>query len=180
MDAPLPSRSTTRAQRGRTQPGDADHSLRIGISFGLTSGVITTVGLLVGLSSGTDSRAAVLGGVLTIALADSFSDALGIHVSEESEGIHTSREIWTATFATFAAKLVTALTFAVPVLLLSLDVAVVVSLAWGGCALTLLSFELARHQGVAAGPLIVEHLGVAALVVAAAHLVGLGIAAAFA
>ncbi len=180
MGAVSPSQRTRTTQRREIPSDDVDHSLRVGISFGLTSGVITTVGLLVGLSSGTDSRAAVLGGVLTIALADSLSDALGIHVSEESEGVHTNREIWTATFATFSAKLLTALTFAVPVLLLSLDVAVVVSLIWGGCALTLLSLELARHQGVAARPLIVEHLGVAAVVVAAAHLVGLGIAAAFA
>jgi len=32
--------------------------------------------------------------VLTIAIADAFSDALGIHVSEESENRHTHREIW--------------------------------------------------------------------------------------
>jgi len=50
--------------------------LRSGISFGLTSGVITTLGLMVGLQSGTQSRLAVVGGVLTIAIADALSDAL--------------------------------------------------------------------------------------------------------
>jgi len=77
------------------------HSLRVGISFGVTSGSITTLGLLVGLSAGTSSRPAVLGGIFTIAVADSLSDALGIHASEESEGIHGQREVWTATVATF-------------------------------------------------------------------------------
>ena len=155
--------------------GRLDHSVRVGISFGVTSGVITTLGLLVGLSAGTSSRTAVLGGILTIALADSFSDALGIHVAEESEGIHSSREVWAATAATFAAKLLTALTFVVPVLVLDLDLAVVVSVVWGGFALTALSLDLARRQGVAARPLVVEHLGVGVLVVATAHLVGLAI-----
>lgn len=44
-------------------------SLRTGISFGLTSAVITTLGLMVGLHSGTGSKLVVLGGVLTIAIA---------------------------------------------------------------------------------------------------------------
>ncbi len=60
-----------------------------GISFGLTSGIITTLGMIVGLHAGTHSRLAVIGGVLTIAIADAFSDALGIHISEESQNKHT-------------------------------------------------------------------------------------------
>ena len=52
------------------------HSLKVGFSFGLTSGIITTLGLMVGLHSGTNSKIAVIGGVLTIAIADAFSDAL--------------------------------------------------------------------------------------------------------
>jgi VIT1/CCC1 family predicted Fe2+/Mn2+ transporter len=156
-----------------------DHSVRVGIAFGLTSGVITTLGLLVGLSAGTSSRAAVLGGIFTIAVADAFSDALGIHVSEESEGIHTARQVWTATLATFLAKFLTALTFAVPVLLLSLPAAVLACVVWGAVTLTALSIDVARRQSTPALPLAAEHLGVATLVVIAAHLVGLGVAGIF-
>ncbi len=105
-------------------------SLRTGITFGLTSAVITTLGLMVGLHSGTHSRTVVLGGILTIAIADAFSDALGIHVSEESENTHTTRQIWLSTFATFFAKFLFALTFAVPVFFLSLTTAIFVSLVW--------------------------------------------------
>ena len=47
-------------------------SLRTGISFGLTSAVITTLGLMVGLHSGTHSKIVVLAGILTIAVADAF------------------------------------------------------------------------------------------------------------
>lgn len=160
-------------------PRSLDHSVRVGLSFGLTSGVITTLGLLVGLSAGTSSRLAVLGGIFTIAVADSMSDALGIHVSEESEGVHTQRQVWTATLATFVTKLLTAATFAVPVVLLDLEVAVVVAITWGAALLTLLSLDLARRQDAEPGPLIIEHLGVAALVVAAAHVVGLAVSAVF-
>ena len=80
----------------------------VGVSFGLTSGVITTLGLLAGLAAGTQSRLAVIGGVATIALADALSDALGIHLSEEAENVHTAGEVWAATISTALAKLLTA------------------------------------------------------------------------
>jgi hypothetical protein len=115
------------------------HSIRVGFSFGLTSGAITTLGLMVGLHSGTHSRLVVIGGILTIAIADAFSDALGIHMSEEAEGRHTEREIWESTIATFFAKFVLALTFVVPVFLLELSTAILVSVIWGLCVLTLMS-----------------------------------------
>ena len=67
--------------------------------FGLASGVITTLGLMIGLYSSTFSRGVVLGGVLTIAIADSCADAVGIHFSEESEGVHTHKEVWTRWYA---------------------------------------------------------------------------------
>lgn len=67
------------------------HTLKTGFSFGTTSGVITTLGLMVGLHAGPHSKLAVIGGVLTI--ADALSDAMGIHVAEESENTHTKREV---------------------------------------------------------------------------------------
>jgi hypothetical protein len=57
------------------------HLKKIGLSFGLTSGLITTLGLMIGLNSGTNSKLVVIGGILTIAVADSLSDSLGIHIS---------------------------------------------------------------------------------------------------
>ena len=90
------------------------HSWKTGISFGMASGIITTMGLMVGLHSGTGSKPVVVGGILTIAMADAFSDALGIHISEESENRHSTREIWEASLATFLSKFFFASTFVVP------------------------------------------------------------------
>ena len=147
-------------------------SLRTGLTFGLTSAVITTLGLMVGLHSGTHNKLVVLGGILTIAIADAFSDALGIHVSEESENVHTPRQVWMATIATFLAKFVFASTFVVPVLLFPLETAIFVSLAWGLLILTLLSYAMARAQGEPPWKIIGEHVGVAAVVIAITHWVG--------
>jgi len=95
-------------------------SFREGVNFGLTSGVITTLGLMVGLHSGTHSTAVIIGAIITIAVADAFSDALGIHVHEESENVHTADQIWAATLATLLSKLLMAGSFLVPVLTLQL------------------------------------------------------------
>lgn len=147
-------------------------SWKTGISFGLTSGVITTLGLMAGLHSGTHSRDIVIGGILTIAIADAMSDALGIHVSEESKNSASLSQIWEATLATFVAKFVVSATFVIPVIFAPLDQAIVISVAWGLSLLTVLSFFIARAQAVAPWKVIGEHLFIALSVVAITHAVG--------
>jgi len=147
-------------------------SLRKGISFGLTSAVITTLGLIVGLHSGTHSRIVVIAGIVTIAVADALSDALGIHISEEAENTHTAREIWEATVATFLTKFLFAATFLVPVLLLSLSAAIIVNLTWGLSILSVLSYIIARSQGKPPWKIVGEHLVIAMIVIALTNWVG--------
>ena len=147
-------------------------SWKTGLSFGLTSGVITTLGLMVGLHSGSHSRAIVIGGILTIAIADAMSDALGIHVSEESKNSGPTMQIWEATLATFVAKFVIALTFLIPVWVWPLDQAIVASAIWGLLLLAALSFFVARAQGVAPWKVIGEHMLIGLSVIAIAHYVG--------
>ncbi|PKN70366.1 MAG: hypothetical protein CVU54_05810 [Deltaproteobacteria bacterium HGW-Deltaproteobacteria-12] len=147
-------------------------SLRTGICFGLTSAVITTLGLMIGLHSGTGSKMVVLGGILTIAIADAFSDALGIHVSEESENIHTTKQIWISTIATFMAKFIFALTFIIPVIFLPLLTAIIVSLVWGLSILTVLSYIIAKAQDERPWKVVGEHVLIAVVVIAITHVVG--------
>ena len=148
------------------------HSVRVGLSFGVTSGIITTLGLMVGLHSGTHSELVVIGGILTIAIADAFSDALGIHVSEEAENRHVSREIWEATISTFFFKFIFALSFLIPMLLFDLTRAILVSIIWGFLALCTLSFKIAKEQQRTSWKVILEHLVIALIVISAAHYVG--------
>lgn len=148
------------------------HSLKVGFSFGLTSAIITTLGLMVGLYSSTRSELAVIGGILTIAVADAFSDALGIHISEESENKHTTKEIWESTASTFFSKFVFALTFVIPVLLFELSTAIMVSVIWGLSVLSILSFIIAKGQKAKPWKAIAEHLIIALVVIAIAHCVG--------
>ena len=147
-------------------------SLRTGVSFGLTSAVITTLGLMVGLQSGTHSKIVVLAGILTIAIADAFSDALGIHVSEEAENKHTAKQIWAATISTFLAKFLFAMTFVLPVILFTLSTAIVVSLIWGLSILSLLSYIIAKTQNEPPWKIVAEHILISIVVIGITHWVG--------
>lgn len=148
------------------------HSLKIGFRFGLASGIITTLGLMVGLHSGTHSKLAVIGGILTIAIADAFSDALGIHISEESESRHSEKEIWISTIATFLSKLIFALTFVIPVLVFSLSTAISISVIWGLSVLSITSYIMAQERRSNPLKVIAEHLLIAVIVVIITHFVG--------
>ena len=154
-------------------------ALKTGISFGLTSGVITTLGLMVGLHSGTHSKLAVLGGILMIAIADAFSDALGIHISEESENVHTRKQVWASTVSTFLSKFIFALTFVIPVVLFELSIAILVSVVWGLGILAILSYKIAMSQGKNPRRVIAEHLLIAIAVIIITHFVGDWISVAF-
>ena len=143
------------------------HSFKMGFNFGATSGIITTLGLMVGLHSGTHSKLVILGGILTIAIADAFSDALGIHISEESENKHTSREVWESTISTFLSKLIFASTFIVPIFLLELTRAIILSAIWGLFLLSILSLNMAKEQKKNCWKVVIEHLLIALIVVGA-------------
>lgn len=151
---------------------DNNHSLKVGLSFGLTSGVITTLGLMVGIYSSTKSELAVVGGILTIAVADSMSDALGIHVSEESENVHSPLEIWISTLTTFFAKFLVSGTFLIPVLLLPLEYAIMVSIGWGMTLLIVYNYYLAKKQHENPFMVVGEHLFIAVLVIVLTHFIG--------
>lgn len=153
---------------------------RTGLFFGATSGVITTIGLITGLNAGTGSLPAVLGGILVIAVADAMSDALGIHLAEEADPATTTQHVWSATLATFLTKFIFSLSFAVPLLLLPLQQAVLVSVLWGMLVIIVLSYFLGRSQEESSLGIIVEHLGIAIAVVVLSHLIGAWVGRTFA
>jgi VIT1/CCC1 family predicted Fe2+/Mn2+ transporter len=147
-------------------------SLRAGLGFGLTSAVITTLGLMIGLNASTGSKLAVIGGILTIAIADAFSDALGVHVSKETEEGAIAKEVWEATAFTFLFKFLFALTFLIPVIFLSMNIAIIVSIIWGLGILSILSYKMAQSQGQSRWESLYEHLGVAIAVLILSNFLG--------
>jgi VIT1/CCC1 family predicted Fe2+/Mn2+ transporter len=147
-------------------------SIKKGLSFGLTSGVITTLGMIVGVNASTSSRLAVIAAIVAIAIADAFSDAVAMHVSEESEGAHTRKDIWEATIATFLTKFIFAMTFVVPIWFLALDTAVLVDIIWGFMIMTIFNILLARSQEEKILRVVLEHLTIAIIVVFITYFAG--------
>lgn len=149
-----------------------NHSMKTGFSFGITSATITTLGLMVGLHSSTHSKLVVIGGVVIIAIADAFSDALGIHISEESENIHSSKQIWESTIATFLAKFIFASTFLIPIFLFELSTAMIVNVVYGLALLGIFSFYIAEKEGIKPLGVVLEHIIIAAIVIFITHYLG--------
>jgi vacuolar iron transporter family protein len=143
-----------------------------GFGFGLTSSVITTLGLMVGVIYGTNSKTAVITSVLTIALADSFSDALGIHISEEASGTESAKSVWLSTVYTLIFKIGFTLTFLIPVLALPLQGALVASLIWGFFLLGIFSYAVGKKEGQNPFGVVLEHYLVAIMVLFLTYIMG--------
>ena len=147
-------------------------SIKTGVSFGLTSGIITTLGVMVGLDAGIGLRLVVIGGILTVAIADAFSDALGIHISEESSRRNGHREVWEATIATFFTKLIVALSFLIPIFLFELSTAVKINLFWGLFLIITFNYFLAKTRKEKPLRIISEHVLIAVVVIIITFFVG--------
>ncbi|MBU0958717.1 MAG: hypothetical protein KKB31_02100 [Nanoarchaeota archaeon] len=148
------------------------NSIKKGLGFGLTSGSITSLGLMIGLYSSTESLLAILGGLFVIAVADSLADGLGMHVSEESNYKKSKREIWEATFSTIFFKFIFAISFMIPFLIFNLSVAIYIGVIWGIILISASSYKIGKLRGEPYR-MIFEHLGIAILVLVSSYLIGL-------
>ena len=148
-------------------------AFKIGFSFGLPSGIVTTLGLMVGLNSITQSHLVVVGGILTIAFADSFSDAMGIHFSQERDNNLSHREIWKSTFCTLICKMIFSLMFVIPVLIFDLNIAVMISVIIGFYLIFLFSLNIARERNDNPFKVVGEHMLITSLVIIFTHYVGI-------
>ena len=149
-------------------------SFKVGVSFGMVSGVLTTLGLLIGLGVSTQSKVTVIGGILTIAVADALSDAFGVHLSQEASGDSSTKHVWEATVSTFLSKFIFALTFLIPVYFLSIKYAIIVSSLWGlfliGFLSILISKGMAKKERV---EVVLEHFVLFLLVTLSSYFIGI-------
>jgi VIT1/CCC1 family predicted Fe2+/Mn2+ transporter len=154
-------------------------AFRIGFSFGLPSGIVTTLGLMVGLNSITQSRLVVIGGILTIALADSFSDAMGMHFSQESDEKLSHKDVWKSTLFTLLSKFIFSSIFIIFVLFLDLYVAVLISIIIGLYFIFLISLIIARERNDNPVKVITEHIAITLFVIILTHFIGIFISDTF-
>jgi hypothetical protein len=133
------------------------------ISFGGTAALVTSMALITGMDAIGASRLTIITALLIAALADNLTDALSIHIYQESERLEP-REAFVGTLSNFLARLASSLTFIVPVALLPAYAVVPASIIWGALLLTALTYLLARERKVGVSAEIGKHLLSAAAV----------------
>lgn len=141
------------------------NSIKTGLGFGLTSGIITTIGLMIGLYAGTKSIAVIVGGIFVIAIADSLSDAMGIHMVTEVDRKNSHRQIWESTISTFLFKLISTLSFIIPFLFLQVSTAIIVGIVWGVTLISVFSYYIAISKKKSPYRTIAEHLFITFIVI---------------
>ena len=140
--------------------------LKSRFNFALASGTITVLGLMVGLYSTTQAKIVVVGGIITIAIADAFSDALGFYISSKGQiAIQKKLPLLISTISSFLFKFLFILTFILPTMLFSLKIAVIIGIFWGLLIIGAISYNLAKSKNENPCSLILEHIVIALIVI---------------
>lgn len=139
-------------------------------SFGATSAVITSLALMTGLDSLANAKTTIIGGLLVIALADNISDALGIHVYQESDV--SRKDVWLSTFTNFSTRLLVSLFFIFLIIVLPIYSAIIFSIILGILILVVISIIIAKNRKVNPVLLSIEHVGIAVIVITLSNFLG--------
>lgn len=132
-----------------------------GAGFAITTSVATILGIIAGLYN-FDIHSVILSSILLIGLADSLSDAFGIHVFEETG---KSRHLFIAPLSTFLFKFLISLSFFFIVLFIEPFLPVCVF--WGVILIILFTYHTTRSFKS-----VFEHLGLLFLVVVSSFFLG--------
>jgi vacuolar iron transporter family protein len=139
--------------------------------FGSSSAIITNLGLITGLYSTNNAKLNILGSILLIAIADNISDTLGIHIYQEAEGLE-AKKVWFSSFTNFSSRLIVSSFFALLIILLPLQLALIYSMILGLLLISIISYFIAIHKKNNPYIAILEHIGIALLVVVLSRILG--------
>jgi VIT1/CCC1 family predicted Fe2+/Mn2+ transporter len=114
-----------------------------GISFGVMDAVVTVLGVMIGLSV-IDNRFVLVIGILTAGVADSFANAAGMHVAQETEIHHEEREVFKSTIFCFFATLITVLILTLPIIFIQLPYSIYFSAGIGFVLLVSLGYFVSK------------------------------------
>jgi VIT1/CCC1 family predicted Fe2+/Mn2+ transporter len=141
------------------------------ISYGGTAAVVTSTALISGLSAADTTKPVIVSALLIAALADNLTDALSVHIFQESEQLD-QKDAFTGTVTNFATRLLLCISFVSLVVLLPRAHATEVAIVWGALLLAILTYLVARERKL--NPLleVAKHLGVASTVIVVSMLIG--------
>lgn len=143
-----------------------------GLAFGIMEGTILLMGLMLGLSV-TKSRTVTLIALLVTALADSFANSAGFHVSQEAEAHHKKREVWASTIFCFIGTFSVMSLLAAPIMFFkSYSNAIAISSAIAIVILGSLGVFVARHRHESALATALEYISIGVFVAVVCFFLG--------
>ena len=108
--------------------------------FGLISGTVTTIGVIVGLWQSHNNVSVIIAAIMSIALSDSFSDGFGMYFSQRTHlDITEARAIGLQT--TFYKFLVT-VSYIIPFLVVDINTAIQINIIWGCLLISYASYQI--------------------------------------
>ena len=141
------------------------------ISYGGTAAVVTSMALISGLSAADATKPVIVSAILIAALADNLTDALSIHIYQESEQIN-KKEAFTGTITNFLTRLLFGISFVPLVGLFPLSYVAKAAIIWGMLLLAMLTYLVARERKMKPLPEVLKHLAVAVAVITVSVMIG--------
>ena len=144
---------------------------RQGAVFGFMEGIVMLMGVLIGLATTGERKIAVIG-VLVAGVADAFANSAGFFASEESEGIHTKKEIRLATLWTLIATIIAAIVIVIPLIMLPIKTAIYVSFVIALLTLALIGNYISKITKENKLKSILKYLIIGVVTAIATHYIG--------
>jgi VIT1/CCC1 family predicted Fe2+/Mn2+ transporter len=141
------------------------------ISYGGTAAVVTSMALISGLSAADATRPVIVSALLIAALADNLTDALSIHMFQESERL-PKQDALRGTVSNFVTRLLLSITFVALVGFFPLAHVARIATAWGMLLLGTLTYLVARERKTKPWLEVVKHLFFASAVIIVSGSIG--------
>ena len=145
-----------------------------GTYFGIISGAITTIGLIVGMNSGTGSKVAIIVSILTIAISDTLSDAFGMYMSKKAGNLEdNSTKPLKEAIGVLASKFIISMSFLIPfVCINSLSASSYTSIGWAYTIIIAAAAYLTRLRKENLTKNLIKYVLITTVVVVLTHFTG--------
>ncbi|MCX6732077.1 MAG: hypothetical protein NTV98_00880 [Candidatus Roizmanbacteria bacterium] len=141
------------------------------ITFGMTSAIITGIAAIGTLFANPNGKMLVIPSLLIFAIADNIADTFSMHMYQDAE-LLKDKQVWVSTIFNYCARLFVSLIFILILVLFPTYLASILCIIFGLLLLTGVSYIIAKRKKSNPLLMIVEHVGLAVLVLALSTLFG--------
>jgi len=141
------------------------------ITFGMTSAIVTGIAAIGTLFSNPNGKTLVITSLLIIAVADNIADTFSIHMYQDSE-LLKEKQVWIRTILNYCVRLFMSLLFIVILFILPTYLASIICIIIGLLLLAGISYIIAKRRKTRPFYMIIEHVGLAIVVLALSMVLG--------